>query len=244
MLELFCDQTSQGRHFRQYIRVYNNAFAFTSMDVQYDQNLAGGSEGVYAFRAQGGIYHKIGSLVHTAGQRTRYAQSYIVDTDLELENKLLESSLLHRDLVVKIRNILQKYNPFVEVLEQLGQRQDLPTCKLVIKEQAANLRQYCLPTASQVAAVIVDGKDPEHLNARDIVVQTVEGSLMNVPDTAGYYDPLQYVLLLPYGSYGWDVNSQNNNGGKVTGKAFYANMLQVCIISFLYSTVYNFKMKN
>ena len=34
-----------------------------------------------------------------------------------------------------------------------------------------------------------------NLNPRDILVQSTSGQLMNVLDTAGYYDPLQYPLL-------------------------------------------------
>ncbi|GAA0170164.1 hypothetical protein LIER_24484 [Lithospermum erythrorhizon] len=135
----------------------------------------------------------------------------MLDTDYEVENRLMESEGLHRSLVVKIKNILDKYNPFVKTLRQLGQREDLPSCKLIIKEQTPNNHQYSLSSTSQVAAIIVDGDD-ECLNPRDIIVQTIGGTLMKVPDTAGYYDPLQYMLLLPYRSYGWDVNSQTING--------------------------------
>ena len=72
LLELFSAQTPEGRHFRRYIRVYNNAFAFTSMGGQYDENLAGGGEGVFSFRAHGGIYHLIGSLIPIPETRSRY----------------------------------------------------------------------------------------------------------------------------------------------------------------------------
>lgn len=197
------------------------------MGVHYDEKLAGGGKGVYTFRAQGAIYHRIGSLLPTPDQRSRYAQSYILDPDLEVENRLKESDTLHKTLVEKIKDILQMHNPFVQVLRQLGQRDDLPTCRLIIKQQAPNKHQYSLPTINQVAAVIVDGDDVVDMYPRDIIIQTVGGTLKNVPDTAGYYDPLQYVLLLPYGSYGWEVSTNGNSGGVVTCRAFYAYMLQV-----------------
>ena len=62
-------------------------------------------------------------------------------------------------------------------------------CKL-IKEQPLNQPHYCLPSASQVAVIIVEGEEAGHLNGREILVQMFGGNLINVQDTAGYYDPL------------------------------------------------------
>ncbi|KAM5554594.1 hypothetical protein ABKV19_022807 [Rosa sericea] len=105
--------------------------------------------------------------------------------------------------------------------------EDLNTCKLIIREQPSNHRQYSLPSVSQVAAVFLDGAESNVVNGRDIVVQTMSGQLMNVKDVAGYYDPLQYPLLLPHGSYGWDINSRNDDGSECTCRDFYAYMLQI-----------------
>lgn len=44
---------------------------------------------------------------------------------------------------------------------------------------------------------------------------------------AGYYDPLQYPVLLPYWSYGWDINSHSDSGRRFTCRDYYAYMLQV-----------------
>lgn len=65
LLELFRDQTQEGKHFWQYIWSYNHLFAFTSVGVQVDENLASTSQEIYTFRAQGGIYHTIGSFFTT-----------------------------------------------------------------------------------------------------------------------------------------------------------------------------------
>ncbi|XP_061993530.1 uncharacterized protein LOC133711415 [Rosa rugosa] len=140
---------------------------------------------------------------------------------------MLENETLHRDVVETIQEILNRHNPFVRTLHHLAQCQDLETCRLIIREQPANQRQYSLPSESQVAAVIVGADDVENLRGRDIVVQTRQGQLLNVQDCAGYYDPLQYPLLLPYGTYGWDVNSRNNNGKKLTCRDYYAYILQI-----------------
>ncbi|KAM2230703.1 hypothetical protein ACFX1S_015083 [Malus domestica] len=202
MIELFCNQSAQGRHFRQNIRAYNHIFAFTSMGVHVDENLVTGRRGIYTFRAQGSIYHKIGSLLPIGDSRPRFLQMYIYDTAHEIDNRMRESEALNRDVVEKIQQILNQYNPFVQTIHHLAQHQDLQSCRLIIKEQPANQRQYCLPYASQVAAIIVGGEGSENIRGRDIVVQTTDGQLKSIKDCVGYYDPLQYPLLLPYGTYG------------------------------------------
>ncbi|CAL2256483.1 unnamed protein product [Prunus armeniaca] len=63
-------------------------------------------------------------------------------------------------------------------------------------------------------------------NGRDIVVETISGRLWNVQDCVGFYDPLQYPLLLPYGTYGWDINTHDDNGRDVSCCDYYSYMLQ------------------
>ncbi|XP_073153744.1 uncharacterized protein [Henckelia pumila] len=196
------------------------------MGVTIDKALATGSNGIYVFRAQGTIYHLIGSIFPNVNSRPRYLQMWIVDIDHEIDNRLLKNQELRRDLLVKIQSILDRYNPFVQVFRQIGQRQDIPSCKLIIKKQNSHQRQYCLPTASKVAAFIADNEGLENLNGRDIVVQGVNGHLTNIQDISGYYDPLQYPFLLPYGTYGWDINSRNVDRTRLTCLDYNAFILQ------------------
>ncbi|KAF8370126.1 hypothetical protein HHK36_031821 [Tetracentron sinense] len=70
------------------------------------------------------------------------------------------------------------------------------------------------------------GHSIEGRQARDIIVQTRTGHLQNVADTAGYYDPLQYPLLLPYGTHGWDIDVYNERQRRVSCRSYYAYMLQ------------------
>lgn len=232
MIALFSDQSPQGRRFKQNIRVYNNVFAFTSMGVHVDETINVSGRGIYTFRAQGAIYHKIGSLLPIQGNKPRFLQAYIYDTEHEIDNRMSESEVLERSIVEKIQQILNEHNPFVHSFRSLGQRKDLSNCKLIMKEQPSDRRQYTLPSASQVAAIIIGGDDNTiHHSGRNIVVETISGRLWNIQDSVGFYDPLQYPLLLPYGTYGWDINSQDNNGRKLTCCDFYAYMLQVGILT-------------
>ncbi|KAG5525404.1 hypothetical protein RHGRI_031907 [Rhododendron griersonianum] len=226
LIELFSEQTSDGRHFRKNIRAYNHVFSFTSMGVHVDEQLAGGSRGVYTFRAQGTIYHRIGRLLPYSDQRPRFLQLYIYDTDHEVENRMEESNGLRQHIIEKIKNILDAQNPFVHTFRQMAQRPDIQDCNLILREQPPDRRQYNLPTASQVAAIVVGGDEAGLISGRDIVVQCIGGRLLNIQDIVGFYDPLQYPLLLPYGTYGWDVNSHNEDGTNCTCRDFYAYILQ------------------
>ena len=70
---------------------------------------------------------------------------------------------------------------------------------------------------------------------RDIKVVSHDGNLINIQETVGYYDPLQYPLLFPFGTYGWDLNTKNHTGQNISCREYYSYMLQVTsniIISF------------
>ncbi|CAL0322783.1 unnamed protein product [Lupinus luteus] len=227
LLHLIVDSSNEGRHFRQHIRGYNHIFAFTSLGVHLGKNLSGSGRGVYTFRAQGTIYHNIGGLHPSEGDRPRFIQLYIYDTDHELQNRMLENPQLHENVVSKLQQILDHHNPFVHVFRQLASRTDVHQCSLIIRERPANQHQYNLPTTSQVAAIIVDGDVETMTNGRDIKVTTHAGNLMRIQETVGYYDPMQYPILFPYGTYGWDINKTSHNGRRITCREYYSYMLQI-----------------
>ncbi|XLR40667.1 hypothetical protein S83_025327, partial [Arachis hypogaea] len=227
LLEIFLDPSAEGNHFRKHIRGYNHVFSFTSCGVHIDEQLAITGHGIYTFRAQGSIYHSIGGFHPDQGTRPRFLQLYIYDTDHELQNRMLKNTQLHKTLVFKLQQLLHRYNPFLHVFRQLAQRSDVHECSLVIRERPANQPQYSLPTASQVAAIIVDDDVETIIRGRDIKVQTHAGSLRRIQEFVGYYDPLQYPLLFPFGTHGWDINTRSQSGGKVSCRTYNSYMLQI-----------------
>ncbi|VDB85049.1 unnamed protein product [Peniophora sp. CBMAI 1063] len=63
-------------------------------------------------------------------------------------------------------------------------------------------RRYSLPTSDDVAAVIPGGQSaPAH---HKIVVRMRDGGLWDIDDGNPAYQVLQYVLLFPFGSHGWE----------------------------------------
>jgi len=112
LIELFTRQDSIGKEFRLNIRAYNNLFAFTSVRVTLDKNLANGRDGVYTFRVQGGIYHSIGSLLPT-DNIPKFIQLYIYDTEHEIENRLTIMPHLSQEMIEMLKHTLDNLNPFV-----------------------------------------------------------------------------------------------------------------------------------
>jgi len=54
--ELFADSTPESAHFRQFIRPFNDAFAFMSLEVILDK-YAKKTNGVFTYRAPGPVSH-------------------------------------------------------------------------------------------------------------------------------------------------------------------------------------------
>ncbi|KEH16881.1 hypothetical protein MTR_0077s0060 [Medicago truncatula] len=178
--QLFSDTTIEGRHFRQNIRGYNHVMSFTSLGVHIDETMHATSRGIYTFRAQGSIYHKIGGFHPNQGSRPRFLQLYIYDTDNELQNRMIENPQLNQDVVRRLQNMLYQYNPFVHNLRQLALQPNVHECRLLIKERPSNQPQYNLPSASEVAAIIVGGDDVTLERGRDINIFSNDGNLQKI----------------------------------------------------------------
>ncbi|KAI5419750.1 hypothetical protein KIW84_043783 [Lathyrus oleraceus] len=218
---------AEGKHFRQHIRSYNHVLSFTSIGVHVDENILAFGRGIYTFRAQGAFYHNIGGFYPNEGVRPRFLQLYIYDTDNELHNRMQENPQLHQNVVHKLQKMLHQFNPLVIRFKQLSILPNISECSLILKERPSNHHQYNLPTTEQVAAIIV-GCDADSMDyGRDINVIRCDGNLKKVQETKGYYDPLQYPVLFPFGTHGWDINTTNCNGRRVSCRAYYSYMLQI-----------------
>jgi hypothetical protein len=73
----------RSRAFREKIRMYNSILSFTSTGARIHESVTG-TRGVYAFRIQGEIYHRIGSLLPQHDAQPRFCQLYIYDTTNQL----------------------------------------------------------------------------------------------------------------------------------------------------------------
>ncbi|KAK4366736.1 hypothetical protein RND71_014616 [Anisodus tanguticus] len=116
-LNLYLGNTKESEHFRTYLRVYNNMFAFTSLGVTYDNVLAKRNHGIYTFKVQGQIYHFINDLV-PSNQQPRNLQLYFFDDSTEMLNRMASSSILRQSVVEKLMDIV-KINPYCIFLKSL-----------------------------------------------------------------------------------------------------------------------------
>ncbi|XP_050908754.1 uncharacterized protein LOC127122459 [Lathyrus oleraceus] len=207
--QLFLDDLAERKHVRQHIRSYNHVLSFTSIGVHVNKNILASGRGIYTFRAQGAFYHNIGGFYLNEGVRPRFLQLYTYDTDNELHNRM------------------QEIYSCTKMFKQLSLLPNISECSLILKECPSNHHQYNLPIAEQVATIIV-GCDADSMEyGRDINVIRHDGNLKKVQETKGYYDPLQYPILFPFGTHGWDVNTTNCNGRRVSCRAYYSYMLQI-----------------
>uniref|UniRef100_A0A453BIV1 Helitron helicase-like domain-containing protein n=1 Tax=Aegilops tauschii subsp. strangulata TaxID=200361 RepID=A0A453BIV1_AEGTS len=83
MRRLYTSQDPDAKYFQDNIRYFNSHFSFTSLGVILDQRYCNKKFGVYTFRAQGQIYHRIDQLVPVE-DGPKHLQLYFYDTESDL----------------------------------------------------------------------------------------------------------------------------------------------------------------
>ncbi|KAK9698409.1 hypothetical protein RND81_08G102300 [Saponaria officinalis] len=149
----------------------------TNKDI--DKNINRGRS-TYTFRLRGQNYHSIGSLLPVEGLPPKFTQLYIYDTDDEVSNR---------------QRAISPNNPDAfngDIIERL-------------KHMAKDGRTYNLPTANEVAALIV-GDIGCAVDERDIIIQTENGMLQRINELHPSYLALQYPLPFSYGENGHSID--------------------------------------
>lgn len=75
------------RNYQQNCRLYNIMFAFTSPGMKIDNRFNNGN-GPPNMRIQGQACHRIGSMMPVHGEKPKFAQLYIYDTDNEIHHRM------------------------------------------------------------------------------------------------------------------------------------------------------------
>jgi len=189
--------------------MYNSVLAFISFGAKFDDSVTG-SPGPYSFHIQSELYHKIGSLCPTEGQRPQFAQLYIHDTKHERENRHAIMPLLDPTTLDRLLTMMYNINPYVEVFKMArdmmateGVPLDLKLRLIAFRTKDA--RQYNVPTVDEVVALMV-GDGSEAVDRRDVVLAQQAGPFQRISELhVGYMAP-HYPLLFPYGEDGWHLN--------------------------------------
>ncbi|KAL6554152.1 hypothetical protein OROMI_019825 [Orobanche minor] len=211
LLDLLSGKTPISNHFIKNIRSYNTMFAFTSLGGKIDSNPNMGTSPPI-FKLHGQNYHLIGSLMPTEDQAPKFAQLYIYDTENEVANRINSvrsrgnSNGLQANIVQKLKEMLDENNILVQSFrmarDKIQQCSDANIKLKLIGRRDKDGRMYNLPTASEVAALVVGDFD-DALGHRDIIVETKTGYLKRINELHASYLGLQYPLIFPYGEDGY-----------------------------------------
>ncbi|XP_058776623.1 uncharacterized protein LOC131650945 [Vicia villosa] len=223
---LFDHESIVSRKFQQHIRLYNMMFSFTSPGAKIDNRFNNG-RGPPTMRIQGQTCHRIGSLLPPQGQKPKFAQLYIYDTENEVENRmhgLRNKENIDEDVINQLSKMLYEFNPHAKSFQMAkqwlnnGEPQNL---KLrLISSRSTDGRVYNQPTVSEVAASVVGDIDTAEM--RDIIMQTRGGGLQRINELHAAYMAYQYPLIFPYGEDGYrpDVAHRDlpSNGSSVRNR--------------------------
>ncbi|XP_075107418.1 uncharacterized protein LOC107819940 isoform X1 [Nicotiana tabacum] len=200
--DLYTGNTEEAKHFRTYIRAYNNMFAFTSLGVTNDKDLARRYHGIYTFRVQGQMYHFIPGLL-PFDKKGKNMQLYFYDNENELANRMACSRNINESIVKRLMHVLS-INPYSIFLKSLTNVPKLSDCYIALKcEPKSDQRVYNLPTTTEVAGIWVHDNAVDIVSTPHIRIYTHSDKTQSVNYYYGCYDALQYPLLFPYSQNGW-----------------------------------------
>ena len=244
---LFRADDPLSKHFRDNIRQYNSALAFTSLKYTPDPRLPVG--GVQNFQIHGELYHMqkhINAELHD-NDSPHYAQLYLYDPTFAVEQRITRNPQLNPALLRQLTEVLHDCNPFINIYKTAAERiQSLttntteeirvllnPQMKLLL-EMGADRRRSNLPTVDEVAIIIPD--EYNQGGFRDIVLayrnpEIDTNQYHTISSNSAAYMPLHYVLFFPCGDLGWHwaLTLQDPEGRRknlrITQRAFYRYML-------------------
>uniref|UniRef100_A0A453RUC3 Helitron helicase-like domain-containing protein n=1 Tax=Aegilops tauschii subsp. strangulata TaxID=200361 RepID=A0A453RUC3_AEGTS len=111
---------------------------------------------------------------------------------------------LRLDLIRKILAILE-HNPYAQVFKSLGVVPNLDEYRISLNTDIKlDQRRYNAPTTSQVAAIWVEGSDPQKTFDRSVIMYGKGERPLYIRAYYGCYDPLSYPLFFPRGEIGWN----------------------------------------
>jgi hypothetical protein len=208
LYEYFESQKDHSVEFREHIRRYNKAFAFTSSGGPWrlDGSVFDG-RGPPTYKIQGELYHRIGPIWPEEGRALLYSQLYIYDPKDALQHRQNNNPQTRRKTMAFLQKTLLECNPFVTVYEQaaaLTRACSLPDYHLRLDFlEASDRRRYNLPTTHHELAAIIPGDIETCVDSRNIIVREKGGPLIWITEIHPSYVALHFPLLAPTGQSGW-----------------------------------------
>ncbi|CEI95971.1 hypothetical protein RMCBS344292_10147 [Rhizopus microsporus] len=119
--DLLASTDTQGRHFKDNLRQYNAAFAFTSLgcDIVSAEDRASNNNNnrgeLNAFQIHIVLCHRQGPLIPVEDSEPSYAQLYIFDLSYAAERRQARNSNLDPKIIRELSAMLSQCNPFASV---------------------------------------------------------------------------------------------------------------------------------
>ena len=229
LYSLLTQNTSECKEFRTTIRLYNSILAFTSISANVDQDLMTARNGIYTYRINGSIHHKISSYMPNPEHRPQFSQIYIYDSQMQSSIRAgMFPKIIRSEILNTIQRLLELHNPYVRIYMQAGEtlRKD-PSREfnIVLKSSVTNDRTKNLPTSNEIAVLMVDD-DQINNNKRDIVIKKRNGSdehnLQYINENLHFYDPLAYPLMHIFGEKGWQYKNYKKRSKDLLIKQYQA----------------------
>ncbi|KAK1388121.1 hypothetical protein POM88_016299 [Heracleum sosnowskyi] len=115
---------NKSTSFRKSLRLYNNAFAFTSVGANVDREINNGG-GPYVYRISGEVYHQIGSLHPEGSKKAVFSQIYMYDNQQQLEERLNfpnGDNRLDVEITESLSAMLNRDNALVDIYRNVRDR--------------------------------------------------------------------------------------------------------------------------
>ena len=175
----------------------------TSVGVKIN-NLVTRQSGPYCFKIQEELYHLTGALFSYGDHPPTYAQIYILDTAEQLYVRRLNNRNLDPVVMDDLQTMLLDNHLYIShychayelIREKPVEEQEEITIRLHINLQQ-DQRTYNLPTAEEIAVIILKEGIHHAIDNRDIVLRARGGQLEHISQNSPSYAALHYVLLFP-----------------------------------------------
>jgi len=175
---LLTNKEKSAVKFRNQIRMYNSVLGFISLGAKVDESVTRGI-GLYSFRIQGELYHKIRSLCFAEGQCPQFTQLYIHDTKNKRQNRHAIMPSLDPTTIDRLLTMMYNINPYVEVFKMAKDMmarnmmaiKGAPTdLKLrLIASRTKDARRYNVSTTDEVVTLMV-GDGSKVIDRCDVVI--------------------------------------------------------------------------
>ena len=211
IFNLITSASEEGKQFRTFIRLYNSLLAFTSISANIDKDLMSADRGVYTYRIQGSIHHKLSSYLPNPDHKPQFSQIYIYDSEVQASIRgNMFPNVIKASILNTIQKLLEMNNPYVQIYMQTGKlinKDQSNEYNIVLKSNVSYDRTKNKPTSSEIVVLMVEN-DSTKTSKRNVIVRPKndQNQIKFVNENLHMYDPLAYPLLHVYGESGWQFN--------------------------------------